>query len=310
MPCIEEDAALALIQGEEVSAEVKEHLATCESCREFVAGLARVMVPDTTASLGGWGLLEGQLEPGTQLGDYVVESMLGRGGMGVVYAARDARLDRAVAIKLLRDDGGSRRVARLRREAAAMAKLSHPNVAEVFDFGESERGPFVVMERIRGETLAAWTSAGRAATEIIAAYVQAGQGLAAAHRAGLVHRDFKPSNAMVVTEGDAGRVKVLDFGLAADFGTGSFDEGRSRGSSTLGGLGGTPRYASPEQLLGHPVTPQSDQFSFCVAMFEALAGRLPFPGETGHARRTAMLAGRMEALPAIKKKIYKIIYYI
>lgn len=297
MPCIEEDAALALIQGEDVSPEVKQHLATCEVCREFVAGLARVMVPDTTASLGGWGPLEGQLEPGTPLGDYVVESMLGRGGMGVVYAAHDTRLDRAVAIKLLRDDVGSRRVARLRREAAAMAKLSHPNVAEVFDFGESDRGPFVVMERIRGETLATWASGGRSTADVIATYAQAGQGLAAAHRAGLVHRDFKPSNAMVVTEGDVGRVKVLDFGLAADFSLGSFDDGPSRGSSTLGGLGGTPRYASPEQLLGRPVTPRSDQFSFCVAVFEALSGRLPFPGDTAHARRTAMLAGKMAALP-------------
>lgn len=297
MPCIEEDVALALIRGEGVSAEVKQHIATCETCREFVAGLARVMVPDTTTSLGGWGLLDGQLEPGTQLGDYVVESMLGRGGMGVVYAAHDTRLDRAVAIKLLRDDVGSRRVARLRREAASMAKLSHPNVAEVFDFGESDHGPFVVMERIRGETLVAWVGTGRSTSDVIAAYSQAARGLAAAHRAGLVHRDFKPSNAMVVTRGDVGRVKVLDFGLAADFNLGSFDERHSRGSSTLGGLGGTPRYASPEQMLGRQVTPRSDQFSFCVAMFEALSGRLPFPGDTGNARRTAMLAGKMAALP-------------
>ncbi|MFN3180554.1 MAG: tetratricopeptide repeat protein [Nannocystaceae bacterium] len=96
---------------------------------------------------------------------------------------------------------------------------------------------------------------------------------------------------------DAGRVKVLDFGLAAGFEPGSFDEERGRGSSTLGGLGGTPRYASPEQLLGRPVTPRSDQFSFCVAMFEALSGRLPFAGETRHARRTAMLAGHMAPIP-------------
>lgn len=299
MSCIEEDVALALVQGHEVPASVRAHLAGCEVCREFVAGLARVMVPDATASVGGWGLVEGQLEPGTRLADYVLESVLGRGGMGVVYAGRDTRLDRAVAIKLLRDEVGPKRVAWLRREAAAMAKLSHPNVAEVFDFGECELGPFVVMERIRGETLGHWISASQSTEAILDAFAQAGQGLAAAHAAGIVHRDFKPSNAMIVTEGDVGRVKVLDFGLAAAFEGGSISDADVRSASTLGGLGGTPRYAAPEQFLGDPTTPKTDQFSFCVAMFEALAGELPFPGETGSERRTAMLAGQLRPLPGV-----------
>ena len=297
MSCIDEDAALALVQGDEVPAAVKDHVAGCEVCRAFVAGLARVMIPDATASFGGWGAVEGQLEPGTRLGDYEIESVLGRGGMGVVYAGRDSRLDRAVAIKLLRDEVGARRVAWLRREAAAMAKLSHHNVAAVFDFGECEQGPFVVMELIRGETLGSWSSASRSTAEIVAAYTQAGQGLAAAHAAGIVHRDFKPSNAMVVMEGDLGRVKVLDFGLAGALEGGSISDPDTRSVSTLGGLGGTPRYAAPEQFLGEATTPESDQFSFCVAMFEALTGTLPFPGRTGSERRTAMLAGELRPLP-------------
>lgn len=297
--CLQEHEAVALLEGRDEGSGVRwrTHLSECENCQEYVAALAQVLLPPSEVSVGGWGASEGVLSPGTRLGHYVVESMIGRGGMGAVYRGRDARLDRVVAIKVLREEVGDRRVAWLRREAAAMAKLSHPNVAKVFDLGESEVGPFVVMELIRGATLAEWASAERTSADRLQAYVQAGHGLLAAHEAGIVHRDFKPSNAMVVTEGDTGRVKVLDFGLAGGAGTGLGSAENLVGSSTHSALGGTPRYAAPEQFLGEPVTPASDQFSFCVALFEVLTGAMPFPGESGSARRTAMLRGDLQPMP-------------
>lgn len=297
--CLEEHEAIALLEGTDEGSGTRwrTHLTECERCQEYVAALARVLLPPSEDSAGGWGPGEGVLSPGTRLGHYVVLSMLGRGGMGVVYRANDERLDRTVAIKLLPEEVGERRVARLRREAATMARLSHPNVAEVFDFGESEVGPFVVMELIPGTTLAEWASGERTSRERLEAYVQAGHGLSAAHQAGIVHRDFKPSNAMVITQGDTGRVKVLDFGLAAALDAGVGSAGNAAGSSTQSALGGTPRYAAPEQFLGEPVTPASDQFSFCVALFEALAGTQPFPGSSASARRTAMLRGDLRSMP-------------
>ena len=295
--CIDETVALALLEGRAGTDAARRHVARCDECRGFLAGLAKVMLPASAPSWGGWNSADELLPPGSVLGEYRVESVLGRGGMGVVYEAHDLRLERRVAIKVLRDDLGARRVAWLRREAAAMAKLSHPHVAQVFDFGVSEQRPFVVMERIDGVTLGEWAAQGRTPAEICQAYVQAGRGLAAAHAAGLVHRDFKPSNAMVVAEGDVGRVKVLDFGLSG--GVVEPDvTADAHGPNTLRGGGGTPRYASPEQLRGGVVGPASDQFSFCVAMFEALSGVLPYAGESPGARTTAMLSGAARSVPA------------
>lgn len=239
------------------------------------------------------------LAPGTALNQYVVESQLGRGGMGIVYGGHDARLDRPVAIKVLSHRAAPGAVDRLRREAAVLAQLSHPNVVEVFDFGVCEAGPFLVMERLRGQTLGQWLAdEPRSAEEILAAYVQAGQGLAAAHATGIVHRDFKPANVMWAEEGELGRVNVLDFGLAAPLAPGSTHPEGTSGSWRMRGGEGTPRYAAPEQLGGSAATVASDQFSFCVALFESLCGRVPYAGATPSQRRTAMLGGRIEALAA------------
>lgn len=300
-PCISEESALRILlepSGEETAAG-RAHVAECETCRGFVAALARVMLPPSAPSLGGWGADAVALEPGTRLNQYVVESVLGRGGMGVVHAGHDTRLHRPVAIKLLSSSAAPGAVARLRREAAVMAQLAHPNVVEVFDFGECEAGPFVVMERLHGRTLRQWLDEEpRSADEIVSAYVQAGRGLAAAHARGIVHRDFKPANVMRTGDGEQTRVKVLDFGLATPLAGGTTpSEGGSGKLRTLDG-GGTPRYAAPEQLAGAAVTTASDQFSFCVALFESLCGRVPYPGATTSERRTAMLSGRMEALAA------------
>ncbi len=257
------------------------------------------MLPPSTRSLGGWGADSVALTAGTKLKHYVVESVLGRGGMGVVYAGHDARLDRPVAIKVLAHRAGSGAVARLRQEASAMAQLSHPNVVEVFDFGVCDAGPFVVMEVLHGRTLGQWLGEGeRTAGEILSAYVQAGRGLAAAHARGIVHRDFKPSNVMWTQDGAQGVVKVLDFGLATPLTGGSTLSDSTSGSLLMRGGGGTPRYAAPEQLMGALATAASDQFSFCVALFESLGGGSPYPGSTLTQRRTAMLSGRIEALAA------------
>ncbi len=297
MGCLEEHEAIALLEGTHQGSgtQWRAHLSECERCQEYVAALAQVLLPPSEASVGGWGPgEEGVLSPGTRLGQYVVETMIGRGGMGAVYRGHDDRLDRAVAIKLLHDDAGARGMDLLRREAGTMAQLSHPNVAEVFDIGTSAQGSFVVMEFIDGETLRSWQQGAHTTEAVVSAYVQAGEGLAAAHARGVVHRDFKPSNAMI---SGAGIVKVLDFGLARV--TDAPASGVDAGSfSTLGGFGGTPRYASPEQLDGRGTTPASDQFSFCAALFEALCGELPYRSDSPSHRRTALLEGRIRPVAA------------
>jgi tetratricopeptide (TPR) repeat protein len=181
--------------------------------------------------------------------------------MGVVYAARDPELDRTVALKLVSVPGTGTQAALA--EAQALARLSHPNVVPVFDVGIDCDRVFIVMELIRGHTLRRWVE-GRSVDETIAAYRQAGAALAAAHERGLVHRDFKPDNALVGTDG---RVRVVDFGLACEV----KDNAAASGLAVRGG--GTPRYVAPEQATGQPARPAADQYSFAVALAEALRNR-------------------------------------
>ncbi len=196
-------------------------------------------------------------EPVT-LGRYHLLERLGQGGMGVVWGAFDPELERRVAIKLVRATSGASR-ARILAEGQALAKLSHPNVVAVHDVGVVDDEVYLVMEWIRGRNVRAHCAEPRTAGELVALYRAAGEGLNAAHRAGLVHRDFKPENVMV---GDDGRVRVLDFGLALD---------REGGDDRL--VAGTPRYMAPEQQRGDPITPAADQFAFGVALREALVAR-------------------------------------
>ncbi len=222
------------------------------------------------------------LPPGATAGRYTLLGELGRGGMGVVYSAYDPVLDRKIALKLLRAGGGGESSARLLREARALARLSHPNVVAVHDAGVFEGRVFLAMEYVRGETLASWLrGAPRAAGEVCRVFLEAGRGLAAAHAAGLVHRDFKPQNVLL---GGAGGAKVTDFGLVrralgpAEAAPASAP-GRVDVDDTLtreGTLMGTPRYMSPEQRAGGEIDARSDQYSFCVALYEALYGDLPF----------------------------------
>ncbi len=240
------------------------------------------------------------------LGRYLVVRQLGRGAMGVVLAAYDPSLDRKVAIKVLVEPlhAGSEGVVRMQREAQAMARVSHPNVAQVYEVGEDQGRLYLVMEYIEGVTLREWlTERSRSISEVLRAFTEAGRGLAAAHAAGLIHRDFKPDNAML---GADGRVRVLDFGLSRSVLVS--EAATARASSTItsrsgltitadGTLIGTPAYMSPEQHMRRETDARSDQFSFCVALHEALHGARPFPGTDLYELGKQVVAGAIADPP-------------
>ncbi len=285
----------------------------------------------------------------------MILGLVGRGGMGEVYAAYDPELDRKVAVKLLRvkaGNGVSMTEGRQRtlREAQAIARLSHPNVVVVYDVGTFEDKVFIAMEFVDGNTVTFWLEQKpRTWQEILRVFVAAGHGLTAAHEKGLVHRDFKPDNVMV---GRDGQVRVMDFGLArqmdrpglkernargtppgakrgdADVGTGTLplehrvvpiDEGTlviNPGPSESGDLQssmsglfdarltrtgammGTPAYMAPEQFFGKETDSRTDQFSFCVALYESLYGERPFPGKKLTELTANVVQGTVRAAPA------------
>lgn len=253
------------------------------------------------------------LPRGASIGRYLIVGELGAGGMGVVYAAYDPDLDRKVAVKLLRPRNGTGAAPldreRLLREAQAMAQLSHPNVISVFDVGTHEGQVFVAMEFVDGGTLGQWLAERpRPFEEVVALFLQAGRGLAAAHEAGLVHRDFKPDNVLL---GKDGRVRVMDFGLARSLNAMPDPEpaalppppGITPGSSLrrsltrTGDLMGTPQYMAPEQYLCAEIGPRTDQFSFCVALYEALYGHPPFQGKSLAVLAHQVTQGLMHPIP-------------
>jgi len=253
------------------------------------------------------------LEPGTTVGRYVVLRRLGTGGMGVVYVAYDPELDRRVALKLvLPGRAGEDGRMRLLREAQALAKLSHPNVVAVHDVGTMGEQVWLAMELVRGQTLRAWFEQRHHWRQVLAVMRRAARGLAAAHAAGLLHRDFKPDNVMV---DERGRVRVMDFGLAraqpletAPSAAESMAE-TSPSVDTLalrvtqaGALVGTPLYMAPEQHLGRELTPAVDQFALCVSLWEGLYGERPFRGDTLEELLGAMLTGRVQE-PAKSKAV-------
>lgn len=239
------------------------------------------------------------------IGRYEVLGRIGSGGMGVIYAALDKSLGRKVAVKLLNPTGGQHRDARERllREAQALARLSHPSVVHVYEVGEYEDQVFVAMEFVEGTTLRQWqSSAERSWRSILAAYKAAAEGLAAGHGAGIVHRDFKPDNVLVRLDGE---VRVIDFGLArteAEVPRSSGETGKLPVDSDLaltktGTLMGTPAYMAPEQYKGDTADARTDQFAFCVALYEALYGYRPFAGTTIHRLAANVLRGNVESPP-------------
>ncbi len=247
-----------------------------------------------------------------------IERQLGAGAMGVVYAAFDPDLERHVAVKVLRAAPGAVARNRLLREARAMARLSHPNVVTVHEVGTSGDRDYVATELVIGSNLSEWLRAApRSKREIVDAFLAAGRGLVAAHEAGLVHRDFKPHN---VLRSDKGRIAVSDFGLARALqgeevsevlpvlGAGD-DPGSLEGDLTrTGALVGTPGYMAPEQWEGLEVDAAADQFSFCVALWEALAGQRPFLGKTveelrAQVQRPPMVSDVAEKIPRSLRNI-------
>jgi tRNA A-37 threonylcarbamoyl transferase component Bud32/tetratricopeptide (TPR) repeat protein len=234
---------------------------------------------------------------GTMLGRYIMLSEIGQGGMSTVHIAYDPQLDRRVALKVVRKDRLSEGFrARLHREAQALARLSHPNVVTVFDVGDIRDQTFVAMELVDGQSLKDWGEKPHPWREVLRVMVAAGRGLAAAHAAGIVHRDVKPHNIVL---GKNGEVKLVDFGLARDVGertsqpeiasdsypsldesSGSFSDSGAKHLETIteaGHVVGTPAYMPPEQHSKRPEADErSDQFSFCVTLYEALYKQRPY----------------------------------
>jgi len=323
--CLDEDTVLGFVDGQldpDQRSTAESHLASCASCSDLVAATAgadpsRLSIGDDPSgelTASGPGLARG-----AAVGRYMILDAVGRGGMGEVYAAYDPQLDRKVALKLLHEQAGrgpSARAARARllREAKTIARLSHPNVVVVHDAGEIDGRVFIAMEFIDGQTLGAWlTAAPRGWREIRDVFLAAGEGLAAAHEAGFVHRDFKPQNVMV---GRDGAIRVTDFGLAsgggpvaAGDGGGDSDGAREGDIAPLvpapdqpidapaltrtGVMIGTPLYMAPEQFAARAADARSDQFSFCVALYESLYGERPFPSDSFSMLAEAVLAGRV-----------------
>ncbi|MBL8920026.1 MAG: serine/threonine protein kinase [Myxococcaceae bacterium] len=327
MAHLDEETILQFTLGNlsgEPEAQAHAHLGVCEECRRRQQNISSIVfsktvagpisgppdAPDTRPDRPHPDATATAIARGMSLGHYVLLEKLGAGGMGEVFAAFDPRLDRRVALKLLRAGSLSAEEgkARLLREAQAMARLSHPNVIAVHDVGTFGDRVFIAMEFVEGETLGEWLRGDHGWRRIVEIFLQAGRGLAAAHSAGLVHRDFKPDNVLI---GKDSRPRVVDFGLAR--------QSTSTPAPTLplaapdailtdsslavpltrdGAVMGTPGYMAPEQIAGLATDARSDQFSFCVALYEALFGRRPYGGATLKAHANEIAQGRLLPPPS------------
>src|SRR6059058_5734882 len=229
----------------------------------------------------------------TKLGPYVIQSAIGAGGMGEVYRARDTRLNRDVAIKILPASFSADpdRLQRFAQEARAAAALNHPNILSIFDIGDQQGAPYVVSELLEGETLRERLRNGPLSIRKAIEYsLQVARGLAAAHEKGIVHRDLKPENLFLTEDG---RVKILDFGLAKltrPEASADGDDAPTMHAVTEPGLVmGTAGYMSPEQVRGKPADPRSDIFSFGAILYEMISGKRAFHGDTAADTMSAIL---------------------
>ena len=329
-PCLSEERVAELVEGrldDDDLASADRHLAECAECRGFVSSMARVIASsDGTGDPTAWTTRDASsvLRPDDRVGRYVVLRLVGVGGMGRVYAAHDPALDRTIALKLLRPEVAIPDLeSRLLREAKAMARVSHPHVIAVHDAGRHGDQVYIAMELVAGGTLRDWLGAkARSWREILDVYVRAGRGLAEAHAAGVVHRDFKPDNVLVGDDGVV--VRVTDFGLArAASGSGSTDARHDEpvpasdagGSldfalTRTGALVGTPAYMAPEQHAGEVADARADVYSFCVALYEGLYGERPFVAGTLAALRAAKDAGEVRRVTegrGIPKRVRRVL---
>jgi len=306
---------------EDLRLEVESLLASHENKDKFLAEAPARLAAQLLAESPGHPDNAPTPLPSAELvpGRYKILDKLGVGGMGVVYLAEDPELGRKVAIKLV-DPKASGTVsasegrARLLREARALAQLSHPNVIAVYDVGTCAEQVFIAMEYVEGRTLSHWLAERRRTwQEVLSIFVQAGRGLAAAHAVGIVHRDFKPDNVLV---GNDGRIRVLDFGLARPAQPSKTEELRNADAQALGDtkatprlaiLGvtvtqqgkfiGTPAFMAPEQLMGQRVNAKTDQYSFCVALFQGLYDTLPFSDDNFGALLEQIMQRKINEVP-------------
>jgi tetratricopeptide (TPR) repeat protein len=288
--CIDPDTLAAYVDGRLSEVElgaVDRHIDRCGSCRGELSAIASVQTWPASTIAG----VESAADE--RFGRYVVMRELGRGGMGSVVRAYDPELARAVAVKVLHEVDASA-YERLRREAQAMARLAHPNVVTVYDVVAERDAVFVAMELIDGETLREFATT-HTWQQVLDACVSAGRGLAAAHAAKLIHRDFKPENVLC---GEDGRVAVSDFGLA-----------RSIDDAADTQIAGTPPYMAPELYRGEPATQASDQFAFCATAYEMLYGQRAFAGDHLAALRAAILDGDVREPPSkpVPARVWKVL---
>ncbi|MBS1120143.1 MAG: Serine/threonine-protein kinase pkn3, partial [Deltaproteobacteria bacterium] len=292
--CPDEDELVRMVEGalgEASLSRLESHVDHCERCATVIAGLG---------ALAGGGAAP---EP-RRIGRYQLDRRIACGGMGEVWAAWDPQLHREIAVKLVRPDrlADDSERARLLREARALARVAHPNVLAVHDVGEIDGEVFIATELVAGDTLASRAGASADWRVLVGLYAQAARGLAAAHACGLVHRDVKPANLLLGTDG---RVRVADFGLAVRSRTPVVDASSSEpsqdgvGSVTRRGfIAGTPAYMAPEQRAGAPADARVDQYALCVALAEAIAGRRP-PSEIDRDALVAFVLERRAPEPAL-----------
>ncbi|MCP4448972.1 MAG: serine/threonine protein kinase [Myxococcales bacterium] len=301
--CLDANEIVDLFEGRHGEAtRVQEHLDACDACRMLLTELTHCeRSASEEVALRHAESPQTLAVPGTMIARYRVERVVGYGGMGVVYAAHDPKLDRMVALKLLRpsEEDPAARESLLARESKVMAKLASAHVATIYDVGDWQGCIYVALEYASGGTLKEWCKEPRSWQHTLDLFVAAGKGLKAAHEVGVVHGDFTPSNVLLTAQGE---VRVSDFGLARVAGEalpplGSTGAGGEETQQTRS-LVGTPAFMAPEQFAGEPATETSDQYSFCVALFEALHGYRPFEAETIAQLAEATLHGSMRQAPA------------